>query len=190
MMYPETHYAFCPKCGAAGPSCDEKKLSCPQCGFLRFFNPAIGLAAFIVNEDSEVLLIRRAKPPAQGSLAPPGGFADCGEAAEAALTREVAEETSLHLQDWNYLCSAANEYTYANITYRVIDFFYWIRIEAKQPTQACQAEVAQILWKPLRSVQPEELAFTSMQTAFRKLRSLGPFAASVQGKRAANSDPR
>jgi 8-oxo-dGTP diphosphatase len=49
----------------------------------------------VVVEDGAVLLIRRRHPPYAGRYALPGGFVDVGETVEAAVVREVREETGL-----------------------------------------------------------------------------------------------
>lgn len=53
--------------------------------------------------DGHVLLIRRAREPARGLLAFPGGRLLEGETAEDAARREVAEETGLHPGRLTYL---------------------------------------------------------------------------------------
>ena len=50
-----------------------------------------------------VLLIRRAKPPGMGTWTLPGGHVEPGEDGEAAVTREVAEETGLAVRVVTYL---------------------------------------------------------------------------------------
>ena len=49
----------------------------------------------VVVENGAVLLIRRRNPPFAGRYALPGGFVDVGETVEAAVVREVREETGL-----------------------------------------------------------------------------------------------
>jgi len=49
----------------------------------------------VVVENGAVLLIRRRNPPFAGQYALPGGFVDVGETVEAAVVREVREETGL-----------------------------------------------------------------------------------------------
>jgi len=59
--------------------------------------PALTVDAVIV-KDREIVLIRRRKKPFQGQYALPGGFVEFGETVEAALRREVLEETGLVVQ--------------------------------------------------------------------------------------------
>jgi ADP-ribose pyrophosphatase len=54
--------------------------------------PAVGAVVF---KDGAVLLVRRAKAPAQGMWAIPGGSVRLGETLQAAAEREVLEETGV-----------------------------------------------------------------------------------------------
>ena len=49
----------------------------------------------ILNEKNELLVCRRAKDPAKGTLDLPGGFIDMNETGEEGVAREVLEETGL-----------------------------------------------------------------------------------------------
>ena len=142
-------------------------MTCRACAFTYFFNPAIGLAGFIENNNGEILLIERGKEPAKGKFAPPGGFADADEDAETALSREVFEEVGLRIDKWKYLCSHINRYSYAGVTYNVIDFFYTARVSAPAALELCPKETLSAKWVPWKSIDPAELAFPSMQAAFR-----------------------
>ena len=57
-------------------------------------NPALTVDGVLI-EDGEILLIKRRNPPFQGKWALPGGFVEYGEMTEAAVVREVQEETGL-----------------------------------------------------------------------------------------------
>lgn len=56
----------------------------------------VSAAAVIVNAEGEVLLLKHLLRPFSG-WGLPGGFIDAGESAEAAIVREVREETGLIL---------------------------------------------------------------------------------------------
>jgi 8-oxo-dGTP diphosphatase len=58
--------------------------------------PIVGVGAVIVDGD-RVLLIKRAHEPLKGEWSLPGGAVDVGETLEAALAREVLEETGLEV---------------------------------------------------------------------------------------------
>ncbi len=55
--------------------------------------PAVGVIVF--DPSRRILLVRRAKPPAQGAWSVPGGHVEPGETAEDAALRELLEETGL-----------------------------------------------------------------------------------------------
>jgi ADP-ribose pyrophosphatase YjhB (NUDIX family) len=131
-----------------------------------YFNPAIAVAAIIVGPDRHVLFIRRAKDPAQGKLAMPGGFVDINETAEAALRREVKEEVNLNLDAVAYLMSHPNSYHYGDITYPVLDFFFTCKVSSWNGAVA-KSEVDSFVLRDPREIELEELAFDSMRHALR-----------------------
>jgi ADP-ribose pyrophosphatase YjhB (NUDIX family) len=58
--------------------------------------PVLGAAAVVIH-DGRVVLIRRGKAPSAGEWSIPGGAVELGESVEAALRREVREETGLEI---------------------------------------------------------------------------------------------
>jgi ADP-ribose pyrophosphatase YjhB (NUDIX family) len=59
--------------------------------------PFLAVSAAIVRE-GKVLLVRRARPPANGLFTLPGGVVELGETLEDAVTREVREETGMEIE--------------------------------------------------------------------------------------------
>ena len=56
--------------------------------------PQLAVSAALFR-DGRVLIVRRARPPAQGLYTLPGGRVELGETLHAALIREIREETGL-----------------------------------------------------------------------------------------------
>jgi 8-oxo-dGTP diphosphatase len=59
--------------------------------------PLVAVGAVVFNKD-KVLLVRRAKPPAQNRWTIPGGSVELGETLQEAAEREIWEETGLTIR--------------------------------------------------------------------------------------------
>ncbi len=59
--------------------------------------PFLAVSAAIFR-DGRVLIVRRARPPAQGIYTLPGGVVEVGETLEQAVIREILEETALAIE--------------------------------------------------------------------------------------------
>ena len=57
--------------------------------------PIVGVGAVVLDGDGHVLLARRAHEPLKGEWSLPGGGVELGETLEAAVAREILEETGL-----------------------------------------------------------------------------------------------
>jgi 8-oxo-dGTP diphosphatase len=75
----------------------SKAQSAPKNSGVAIKQPIISVGA-VIFRNTEVLLIKRAKPPFKGHWSIPGGKVDYGESLEAALAREVGEETGIEIR--------------------------------------------------------------------------------------------
>jgi ADP-ribose pyrophosphatase YjhB (NUDIX family) len=57
--------------------------------------PIVAVGAVVVDGAGRVLLVRRGRPPSAGAWTLPGGRVEQDEAFEAAIVREIREETAL-----------------------------------------------------------------------------------------------
>jgi 8-oxo-dGTP pyrophosphatase MutT (NUDIX family) len=164
-MRPRDHMQHCPRCGRPrGPQPGGDLFACDACGFVLHFNPAVSVAAFVERADGRLLLIRRAKAPAKGALALPGGFVDIGEIVEHAVAREVREEVGLELHQIRYLCSETNDYLYKEVLYPVADLYFSAR--AIDPDRAAALDdVESVVWREPATLAVGDLAFASMNVA-------------------------
>lgn len=178
-MKPAEFFHHCPRCGQRVSPPADCFFQCGACGFRLYFNPTVAVAVFIERADGRVLLIRRAKDPGRGRWAPPGGFIDMGETAEVAAVREVREEVGLELRELSFICSQPNQYPFAEVTYPVLDLFFRATADDGD-AQGASEEVTSLGWVDPNSVSAEELAFPSMQQAWRVWRN-GNWGAADRG---------
>jgi ADP-ribose pyrophosphatase YjhB (NUDIX family) len=76
---------------------ERQRPRCTACRQVAFLDPKL-VAAALVPKGGELLLIRRNNEPGRGLWALPGGYVERGEPVEAAVAREVQEETGLTVQ--------------------------------------------------------------------------------------------
>jgi 8-oxo-dGTP diphosphatase len=96
-MAADVNFKFCPRCGAEVAHEDKFGMLrpvCPQCEWIHFVNPKVA-AAVLIEQDSRVLLVRRANEPFRGLWTLPAGFVNGGEDPAEAAARECLEETGL-----------------------------------------------------------------------------------------------
>ncbi|MEM9365291.1 MAG: NUDIX domain-containing protein [Planctomycetota bacterium] len=125
----EKAFRHCPWCATPNRKRGEVPYRCEDCGFTFFFGPVAAVGGLIVNNEGELLLVRRAKNPGLGKWGLPGGFVDRGESIEEALGREILEETNLVITSSCLLTTLPNRYQYAGSIADVVDLFFVCEIE-------------------------------------------------------------
>ena len=98
-MHPLEKFKFCPVCGSRRwVEHNIKSKQCEDCGFVYYANPSAATAAFILNSRNEMLVVRRGKEPARGTLDLVGGFVDMYETIEEGMRRRRLP--TVHSSDW------------------------------------------------------------------------------------------
>jgi len=164
--HPLEAFKYCPVCGSAHFEVNNfKSKKCRDCGFTYYANPCSATAAFIVNDNDEMLVVRRAKEPAKGTLDLPGGFVDMGETVEEGMIREIKEETGLDITNIQYLFSSPNVYVYSGMGVHTLDMDYLARVHGSVPAIKAADDAAEALWIPIAQVNPAEFGLTSIRNA-------------------------
>ena len=89
-------WRFCPLCGGALEP-EENHVRCTVCGE-RYWANALPAVQGVLVRDGKVLLARRGIEPRRGHWDLPGGFVEEMETPEAAVRRELSEETGLEVE--------------------------------------------------------------------------------------------
>jgi ADP-ribose pyrophosphatase YjhB (NUDIX family) len=142
-----------------------KSKKCRDCGFTYYANPCSATAAFIVNDRDEMLVVRRAKEPAKGTLDLPGGFVDMCETVEEGMLREIKEETGLDVQDIRYLFSSPNLYVYSGMGVHTLDMDFLVRVHGDAIPVRAADDAAEAFWLPINKVNPADFGLTSIRNA-------------------------
>ncbi|KAA6331287.1 hypothetical protein EZS27_020083, partial [termite gut metagenome] len=132
-----------------------------------YFNPSSATVSFIMNDKNELLVCRRAKAPAKGTLDLPGGFIDMQETAEEGIIREVSEETGLTVKEALYQFSLPNIYMYSGFPVHTLDMFFLCKVEETSGIKAMD-DVADCFFLPLDKVNSEEFGLTSVRKGITK----------------------
>ena len=168
MPHPLSAFRFCPCCGSAEfNEHDFKAKRCQACGFTYYANIAAATACFIKNERGELLVARRKKEPAKGTLDLPGGFVDMDENGEEAIVREIKEETNLEISELKYLFSLPNIYRYSGMDIHTLDLFFEASAENCENMTA-DDDVAELQFLPLEKIDTSFFGLISVRRAVEK----------------------
>lgn len=167
-MHPLHQFRYCPLCGSSHfEENNEKSKRCLDCGFVYYFNSSAATVAFILNDNNELLVCRRAKEPAKGTLDLPGGFIDMYETGEEGVAREVKEETGLTVKKTEYLFSLPNTYLYSGFLVHTLDQFFRCIVDVQRPLLA-QDDVAESRWIPLDEIEPLDFGLDSVREGVKR----------------------
>ncbi len=167
-MHPLELFQYCPKCGSPRFRVNnEKSKRCDDCGFVYYFNISAATVAFILNEKGELLVCRRAKDPAKGTLDLSGGFVDMCENGEEGVAREVKEETGLDVVKSTYLFSLPNTYLYSGFLVHTLDQFFLCEVKNTDSVSAMD-DVADSRWMALNEINPDEFGLDSVREGVKR----------------------
>jgi ADP-ribose pyrophosphatase YjhB (NUDIX family) len=91
---------FCPHCGTtliAKDNGGRPRPACPACGYVHFGAFSLAVGGLLWHE-GRVLLAQRGIEPGKGRWTLPGGYVEQDETPDAAVAREVFEETGLRVR--------------------------------------------------------------------------------------------
>jgi mutator protein MutT len=119
--------------------------------------PIVGVGAVILDGDC-VLLVRRGREPLKGEWSIPGGAVESGETLEAAIAREVREETGLDVEVGGVVTVLdrirLDADGRAHYHYVLIDFL----CRRSAGTAACASDADELAWVPVRELERYRLA--------------------------------
>ena len=118
---------FCTRCGDAlqfgeVEGEDRHRLACGSCGYVAYVNPRLVVTTIPINDEGEVVLLRRGIEPGKGWWAQPGGFLEVDETPTEGAIRETEEEIGLLVEPGEILG------LYARLEAAVIVLAYEARI--------------------------------------------------------------
>ncbi|MCD8182713.1 MAG: NUDIX domain-containing protein [Bacteroides sp.] len=163
MEHPLSQFKYCPKCGSEHFEIHNGKSKlCKDCGFVYYFNPSAATVALIMNEQNELLVCRRAKEPAKGTLDLPGGFIDMAETGEEGVAREVKEETGMTVTRATYLFTLPNIYVYSGFPVHTLDMFFRCTVADCLHYKAMD-DAADVFFLPLKEINPADFGLGSIR---------------------------
>lgn len=162
-LHPLQKFQFCPSCGdSRWVVNNEKSKKCTGCGFVYYANVSAAVAVFIRNEKGDLLVCRRKKEPAAGTLDLPGGFVDIGETAHEAVVREIKEELNLCVTKSVFFTSIPNDYLYSGMIINTLDMLFTCEVENFSVLQA-DDDVSEAFFISLNTISPDDFGLNSIK---------------------------
>ena len=159
---------FCSQCGSAvtlqsieGDS--RKRFVCDGCGTTHYQNPTVLVAVYVCVGD-RILWIRRGIPPAAGKWAIPGGYMENEESPEAAVSRELREETGLEVNADDMLLVSVSSILHMSQTHLV----FRCHLD-RLPHASVTEEAREIGWYTEDELPWQDLAFASIEPQIRQM---------------------
>lgn len=167
--HPLALFRYCPRCGSKHFEIHNFKAKhCADCGFTYYFNPSAATVAVIIDRQARLLVCRRAKDPAKGTLDLPGGFVDPYESNEEGMLREIREETGCRARIARFLFSLPNTYLYSGFLVHTTDCFFLCCLEPGETPEA-HDDAADLRWIPLEAVCADEFGLDSVRSGILRL---------------------
>jgi mutator protein MutT len=172
MTHPLDIFRFCPRCGSDRFGINDfKSKKCADCGFVYYFNPLAATVGIITNGKGEILVARRAKEPAKGTLDLPGGFCDSYETAEEGVIREIKEETGLNVESTRYLFTIPNIYHYSGMELHTMDMFFHCKVKDTERLIA-DDDVADLRWVEIEQLDAAEFGLQSIRNSIQRFKEM------------------
>lgn len=164
-------YKNCPKCGSKldykipNEFDHEKRYVCSECEFIFYQNSKPTASAVIVDDDNNVLLVKRAYEPRTGYWDVAGGFLEYAEHPHVGVKREVMEELNVEIEIIDLL--DINMDYYETTKDCTINIYYLAKIISGEPKAS--SDVAGYKWFECDEL-PEEMAFDGNEKALQKFK--------------------
>lgn len=115
----------------------------------------VGVKVLLINQDGAILILRRTKPLSNGKIVwdIPGGRINPGETTEEALTRELYEETGIHLSKPRELIDAQDIFPYDDL--HIVRLTYSCHID-EQPINLSSEHDASV-WAKVEELKEYEV---------------------------------
>jgi len=165
--FPIPAYRFCPYCATPLRPVTKggrDRMACPQCGFIHYRNPTVGVAVVLL-DGGRILLGRRSPDSSYpGAWCIPCGHVEWDEDIREAARRECREETGLVVRVGDVAAVHSNFHNPAQHTVGV-----WFFCEITGGEMRAGDDLDRVAWFPLDDL-PHSLAFPTDELVLNQLR--------------------
>jgi len=120
---------YCLRCGGKMHLINDRenklRAQCEKCSWTYYKNPVPAVACVILNEQKEVVIIKRLFEPQPGKWALPSGYIEINQSPEEAAVEEMYEETGLIGKTKQFLGYYDG---FSPIYEKVLSFGFWMEI--------------------------------------------------------------
>ncbi len=152
---------YCPRCTTEFTKNSGRLLLCPNCKYKQYINPVPCNGVIIVNEQNQIMLVRRKSDPKKGYWDLPGGFIEPGESFVGSVEREIREELGIEIEMIKIVGIYNDYYLYEGVN--IPTFGVVVEAKIKSGELSINDDITDYKFFNKEDVLSQELAFDSLR---------------------------
>jgi NAD+ diphosphatase len=154
-------YKYCPLCKGDFKQKSNRLFVCQKCNHKQYINPVPCNGVIIVNDNNQIMLVKRKVAPKKEYWDLPGGFIEPGESFETSVKREITEELGIDIEIKKIVGIYNDIYFYENLEYPTMGIVVSAKLKSSNIKVA--DDISSFKFFEKKDVLKQKLAFKALR---------------------------